>query len=92
MSEPLNKGERNGYILKYLFYLVLIIVIYLVGRGIYEGNIDKQTTVGEVVDQVESGSKQMMQDTGDAVENAIDDYKNAPKREINVGTGAASAQ
>ena len=55
-------------------------------------NIDKQTTVGEVVDQVESGSKQMMQDTGDAVENAIDDYKNAPKREINVGTGAASAQ
>lgn len=92
MSEPLNKGERNGTFLKYLFYLVLIIVIYLVGRGIYEGNIDKQTTVGEVVDQVESGSKQMMQDTGDAVENAIDDYKNAPKREINVGTGAASAQ
>lgn len=81
-----------GTFLKYLFYLVLIIVIYLVGRGIYEGNIDKQTTVSEVVDQVESGSKQMMQDTGDAVENAIDDYKNAPKREINVGTGAASAQ
>ena len=81
-----------GTFLKYLFYLVLIIVIYLVGRGIYKGNIDKQTTVGEVVDQVESGSKQMMQDTGDAVENAIDDYKNAPKREINVGTGAASAQ
>ena len=81
-----------GTFLKYLFYLVLIIVIYLVGRGIYEGNIDKQTTVGEVVDKVESGSKQMMQDTGDAVENAIDDYKNAPKREINVGTGAASAQ
>ncbi len=44
-----------GTFLKYLFYLVLIIVIYLVGKGIYEGNIDRDTTVGEVVEQVEVG-------------------------------------
>ena len=73
-----------GTILKYLFYLVLIVVLYLVGRGIYEGQIDKTTTVGEVVNQVDTGAKQMVKDTSNAVENAVDDYKQAPKKEIEV--------
>ena len=36
-----------GTLLKYIFYIILIIVIYLVGRGIYEGQINETTTVGE---------------------------------------------
>lgn len=75
-----------GTFLKYLFYLILIIVIYLVGKGIYEGNIDKETTVGQVVNQVESGTRQMAKDTSDAVENAVDEYKAAPKKDVVVQT------
>lgn len=78
------KERVMGTILKYLFYLVLIVVLYLVGRGIYEGQIDKTTTVGEVVNQVDTGAKQMVKDTSNAVENAVDDYKQAPKKEIEV--------
>lgn len=75
-----------GTFLKYLFYLILIVVIYLVGKGIYEGSIDEKTTVGQVVDQVDSGARQIAKDTGDAVENVVDNYKAAPKKEIVVKT------
>lgn len=71
-----------GTFLKYLFYLVLIIVIYLVGKGIYDGSIDKETTVGQVVDQVDSGTKQLAKDTGDAIDDAVDNYKAQPKKTI----------
>ncbi len=71
-----------GTFLKYLFYLVLIVVIYLVGRGIYEGQITETTTVGEVVDNVESGAKTLAKDTDKAVRNSIDNYKKEPKKEI----------
>ena len=48
-----------GTFLKYVFYLILIIVIYLVGKGIYDGDITEKTTVGQVVDTVETGAAQM---------------------------------
>ena len=48
-----------GTFLKYIFYIILIVVIYLVGRGIYEGSINEQTTVGSVVEQVGEGGKQL---------------------------------
>lgn len=73
-----------GTLIKYLFYLILIVVIYLVGRGIYEGQINEQTTVGEVVDQVESGTKGMVQATDNAVKNQIKEYKEAPKTEVTI--------
>ncbi len=71
-----------GTFLKYVFYLILLVVIFLVGKGIYDGNIDKTTTVGEVVSQVGDGTKQIVKDTGNAVEEAVDDYQAAPKRDI----------
>ena len=57
-----QKEEKMGTFLKYVFYLVLIIVIYLVGKGIYQGDINEKTTVGEVADTVESGAAQMAKD------------------------------
>ena len=63
-----QKEEKMGTFLKYVFYLVLIIVIYLVGKGIYQGEINEKTTVGEVADTVESGAAQMAKSCGvDAV-------------------------
>ncbi len=71
-----------GTFLKYVFYLVLIVVIYLVGKGIYDGQINEQTTVGEVTQQVETGAADMAEKTKDAVVEKINDYQNAPKKEI----------
>lgn len=82
-----------GTLLKYIFYIILIIVIYLVGRGIYEGQINETTTVGEVVSDVGQGTKEIVKKGVDATVNAAedatdaakaksDDYKAAPKRDI----------
>ena len=73
-----------GTFLKYVFYLVLIIVIYLVGKGIYQGEINEKTTVGEVADTVESGAAQMAKDGADSVKEEIKDYQEHPKEEIKV--------
>ncbi len=82
-----------GTLLKYLFYLILIIVIYLIGRGIYEGQINETTTVGEVVNDVGNGTKEIVKRGYDATVNAaekatgtaeekVEDYQKAPKKDI----------
>ncbi len=73
-----------GTFLKYVFYLILIIVIYLVGKGIYDGDITEKTTVGQVVDTVETGAAQMAKDSGNAVKEEIQDYQKQPKKEIKI--------
>ena len=78
------KEEKMGTFLKYVFYLVLIVVIYLVGKGIYQGEINEKTTVGEVADTVESGAVQMAKDGADSVKEEIKDYQEHPKEEIKV--------
>ncbi len=64
-----------GTFLKYLFYLILIIVAYLIGRGIYDGSIDRETTVGQVEQQVDDGMKNMATNTENSIEKAVDTYK-----------------
>lgn len=78
-----------GTFLKYLFYVALIVVIYLVGKGVYNGNINEKTTVGQVVNDVESGSKNIIQEGVDSTKDAVDNAKNAannyqeaPKKDI----------
>ena len=82
-----------GTLLKYVFYIILILVIYLVGRGIYEGQINETTTVGEVVNEVGQGTKEIVKKGVDATVNAAEDatdiakdkvneYKAAPKKDI----------
>lgn len=74
-----------GTIIKYLFYIILIIVVYLVAKGIYTGDINEKTTVGEVVSDVESGTKQIVKDGVNATQNAVDEYKKEPKKDIKIG-------
>ena len=64
-----------GIMLKYLFYVFLIIVVYLLGVGFYFGNINKKTTIGEVVSDVSQGTKEVLQDSFDATKNIINDVK-----------------
>lgn len=65
-----------GTFFKYVFYVILLLVVYLVGKGIYEGSINENTTVGGVVEQVDAGGRQMVQDGTAAVNNAVNDIKN----------------
>lgn len=62
-----------GTILKYLFYIFLIIVIYLLGVGFYAGTINKDSTVGEVTQDVAEGTKDMVKDGYNATKDAIKD-------------------
>ncbi len=73
---------KMGTFLKYVFYVALVIVLYLVAKGVYDGNINKNTTVGSVVQQVEDGGEQLAEKGAKKVENAVKDYQNAPKLEV----------
>ena len=56
-----------GTFLKYLIYLLIIIALFFIGKGIYEGTIDSQTTVGEVAKQVSNDTKDLAQDAVNAM-------------------------
>lgn len=84
-----------GTVLKYLFYIALVVVIYLVGKGVYEGEINETTTVGEVVSDVAAGTKEMVHDgvnaagkamdkASDKAAEAADNYEKAPKKDITI--------
>lgn len=73
-----------GSFLKYAFYLVLIVIIYLVGKGIFDGKISENTTVGEVVSQVETGAENMVKATDKEINAEANEYEQAPKAEIKV--------
>lgn len=65
-----------GTILKYIFYVALILVIYLVARGIYEGRITEDTTVKEVGSNIAAGTEQLVNET----KRAIDDDSSSAAR------------
>ena len=62
-----------GTTLKYLFYIALIIIVYLVGKGIFEGRIDEKTTLGQVVDDVKSGAANMASDAADTAKEVVNE-------------------
>ena len=69
--------KKMGTILKYLVYIFLIIVIYLLGVGFYEGNINKNTTMGEVAQDVTHGTEEIIKEgyntTKDTIECVVED-------------------
>lgn len=71
-----------GTILKYTFYLALILIVYLVGKGIYEGSINDTSTVGDVGMEIENGVKNMAKDASSSIKKNLDKYDNTPKKEI----------
>ncbi|MBE6450699.1 MAG: hypothetical protein IJF12_00625 [Alphaproteobacteria bacterium] len=68
-----------GTLLKYLFYIFVIIVIYLLGVGFYEGTINKDSTVGEVASDVTQGTKNIIKDGYQATKETIEDGADAIK-------------
>ena len=64
-----------GTILKYIFYVALILVIYLVAKGIYDGKITEDTTVAQVGSNIADGTQQLVSDTKKAIDERTDKAK-----------------
>ena len=79
-----------GTILKYIFYVALILVIYLVAKGIYDGKITEDTTVAQVGSNIADGTQQLVSDTKKAIDERADKAK-AEKAEAAVDAGAEKA-
>lgn len=60
-----------GTFLKYLIYVVLLVVLYVVIKGFYDGNINSSTTLGNVANQVEMETQEIATETSKAVEKAV---------------------
>jgi uncharacterized protein (UPF0333 family) len=57
--------------LKYLFYLALIFIVYLIIAGFYEGKISKNSTIGEVAGEVSDNAKRIISETYDKAEGEV---------------------
>ena len=56
-----------GTFLKYLVYLLIIIALFFIGKGTYDGSINSQTTVGDVATQLSNDTKGLAQDAVNAM-------------------------
>lgn len=70
-----------GTFLKYLVYVLILIALYVVIKGLYDGNINSSTTIGNAAVQVGEGTKEIAADTVNAVGDVIDDAKQARQRQ-----------
>ncbi len=62
-----------GTLLKYMLYALIIIIIYLLGVGFYNGTFNKDSTVGEVTSDVTAQTKQMIKDGYDKTKDVVAD-------------------
>ena len=58
--------------LKYVIYALLGIVLYLVGKGFYDGNFSGSTTVDEMGSQITTEGGNMASSAANMVKKAID--------------------
>lgn len=59
-------------LLKYIFYIAVILVIYLIAKGIFEGKINEDTTVSQVGSDIADGTKQLVSDTKRVINERAD--------------------
>lgn len=64
-----------GTVIKYIIYVLIIIALYIVGKGLYTGSITNSTTIGDVAVQIDNGTREIARDTANAVNEAVDDVK-----------------
>ena len=72
-----------GTLLKYLLYALIIVVIYLIGVGFYEGRFNRDSTIGEVSSDVAQGTKNIISDGYDSTKRAIGNGYESAKRAYN---------
>ena len=58
-------------IIKYIILIIVIIVLFLVGKSIFSVHIDDTKSAGEVVDDVKAGMGNMASDVKDKTDNLM---------------------
>ncbi len=59
-------------LLKYIFYIAVILVIYLIAKGIFEGKINEDTTVSQVGSDIADSTRQLVSDTKKVIDERAD--------------------
>ena len=66
-----------GTFLKYVIYALIIVAIYFLGVGFYEGTLNKDSSISEVAEHVTSNTQEMVgegyQKTKDANQSSINE-------------------
>lgn len=70
-----------GTVIKYIVYILIIIAVYIIGKGLYTGSITSSTTVGSVVTQVDDGTKNIAEDAVNVIEKTVDDVTQTHQRQ-----------
>lgn len=63
-------------ILKYIFYIALIFIIYLIVAGFYEGKISKNSTISDVTSEVSTNAKKIITNTYDDAKTEEENLEN----------------
>lgn len=58
-------------VIKYVFYLVLIAILYIVISAMYNGTINKSTTMSEVGTEIKTGAEKMVSDTANGIKDVV---------------------
>jgi len=75
-----------GSFLKYVLYALIVVAIYFVLAGFYEGKLDKNSTIGEMTDHITSNTEdaiqQGLQTTKDAVQRGVEEITTETKEAV----------
>lgn len=64
-----------GTLFKYIFYIILAILIYVIGKDIYDGKINEDTSVLQVGNDVATGTKSTFENGIKKLEQEITSVK-----------------
>lgn len=73
-----------GTFLKYVFYLALLIIVYLVAKGVFEGNITEDSTVAQVATDVQVGAQNMADEAVQEAKELDGKMNNAMQKDVNI--------
>ena len=66
-----KKENAMGVILKYVLYIMLILLVYIIARDIYHDKINNNTTIEEAKNQITDSARDMVDDGMKAVKADI---------------------
>lgn len=73
-----------GTFLKYVFYLALLIIVYLVAKGVFEGNITEDSTVAQVATDVQVGAQNMADEAVQEAKELDGKMNNEMQKDVNI--------
>ncbi len=72
-----------GTFLKYVFYLALLVIVYIVAKGVWEGNITEQSTVSQVATDVKDGAQNMAEQAVNEVKELDKSMNESMQKDVN---------